>query len=193
MLDQHRLNDDDRFELASRAAMASRASRPVLPLVVGTLALLAGLSALLWTSMARSKAMDRLGSERRKLDLVVSYEQKFAAIETRKREGASGVQEPLPDLLSRLEKAATDSGLNKPAIPKDTSNSQLGVNDHRLTYTLRGEPLESVLAWIDLATKRIPGLEVHDLRLSISPSGRSDDDQSTWMVTVTFARWETTS
>lgn len=190
MHNQHRLNDDDRFELASRAVMASRASKPVLPIVVGVIALLIGLSAMLWTSMARSKAMDRLGSERRKLDLVVSYEQKFAAIATRKREGASGVQEPLPDLLSRLETAAVDAGLDKPAFPTDKAENQLGVIDHRLTYTFRNEPLETVLAWIDLATRRIPGLEVHDIRLAINSTGRSEDAANSWIVTVTLARWE---
>ncbi len=190
MLDQHRLNDDDRFELASRAVMASRASKPVLPIVVGAIALAIGLSAMLWTSMSRSKAMDRLGSERRKLDLVVSYEQKFAAIATRKRQGASGVQEPLPDLLSRLETAAVDAGLDKPAFPSDEADNQFGVIDHRLTYTFRNEPLDTVLAWVDLATKRIPGLEVHTIRLAINSTGRSEDAANSWIVTVTLARWE---
>lgn len=134
--------------------------------------------------------MRNLGAQQRRLDRVVAIEQSFAAIETRKNQGATGVQEPLPDILSRLERAATDVGMAKPAFPNDDAKEQNGVIDRRLTYTIRGEPLESTLAWIDLAMQRIPGLEVHDIKLIINPAGQGGNTESSWIVTVTLARWE---
>ncbi len=185
-----KLSEDDRFELAQRASMASRAAKPLMPLALGGLALVVGLIALLWTSMARAEAVRNLGSQQRTLDRVVAIEQSFAAIETRKNQGATGVHEPLPDILSRLERAATDVGMAKPAFPQDRADDQQGVIDRRLTYTVRDEPLETTLAWIDLAMQRIPGLEVHDIKLVISPSGRGGNTENSWIVTVTLARWE---
>lgn len=187
---QVRLSDDDRYELSQRAAASTRASKPTAPLVVGALALLVGVAALLWASMKRADAIDRLESQRRRLEQVASIEQRLAAIETRRRQGATGVHAPLTDLLSRLERAAADAGITRLNFPTENSSDQQGVIDHRLTYTIRNESLEDVLEWINIATQRIPGLEVYDVRLVISPAGRGSDTSNSWIVTVTLARWE---
>ncbi len=187
-----KLSEDDRFDLAQRAMAASRRARPTLPLVIGSLALLIGVGVLLYASMARSDSIEDLGRQQRRLDRVVALEQSFAAIETRRQQGASGVQDPIPDLLSRLERAAEDAGLEKPSLPRDVSDEQQGVIDRRLQYTFRNVELEQLLEWIELATQRVRGLEVNDIRMVVTPSSSQEGDTS-WVITVTLARWERAS
>jgi len=209
MADPRRMSDDDRYELAQRAAVAVRSARPAMPLILGGLALLIAVVSLLWASADRAESERRLASETRRLDRVVSIEQSFAALAARRAQGAIGVQTPLPDLFSRIEQAAEAAGLEKPAFPRENNEVQQGVTDRRLTYTVRTPELDKVLKWIDLSMERVPGLEVHDIRLTIDaaprPAGRaaaragrdarSDGEGGTggsgsWTVVLTLARWE---
>ena len=187
-----KLSEDDRFELAQRAMTASRRARPTLPLVLGGLALLISVGVLLYVSMNRAGAIEDLGRQQRRLDRVVALEQSFAAIETRRQQGASGVQDPVPDLLSRLERAAEDAGLEKPSLPRDVSDEQQGVIDRRLQYTFRNVEIDRLLDWIEFATQRVRGLEVNDIKMIVTPSSSEEGDTS-WVVTVPLARWERAS
>lgn len=201
-----RMNDDDRYDLAQRAASAARSAKPALPLVLGALALVVAVIALLTASSSRAASDRRLASETRRLDRVVAIEQSFAALAARRAQGATGVQAPLPDLFSRIEQAATTAGLERPAFPREVTDNQQGVIDRRLTYTIRTQELDKVLNWIDLSMQRVPGLEVNEIRLTIESAnpqsprrGRAEQGdapsptEQTWLVVVTLARWERSS
>jgi hypothetical protein len=190
MAERTRLNEDDRYDSAQRAAMAVRAARPTGPLIIGGLALVVSVIALLWVSAQRGQALQRLASEQRRLEEIVSIEQSFATIKTLQSRGASGVNAPLSDLYTRIEQAAISVGLDKPSIPTDSAVPQGGVIDRRLTYTVRTAELNKVLRWIELAMQRVPGLEVNDIDLAIEQIQRNQQQNGQWTVKVVLARWE---
>lgn len=190
MAERTRLNEDDRYDLAQRAAMAVRAARPTGPLVIGGLALVVAIVALLWVSAQRGQALRRLAAEQRRMEEIVSIEQSFAAVKTLQSRGASGVNTPISDIYSRIEQAAISVGLDKPSLPTDSAVPQNGVIDRRLTYTVRTPELDKVLRWIELAMQRVPGLEVNDIKLSIEQVQRNQQQGGQWTVVVVLARWE---
>jgi hypothetical protein len=190
MAERTRLNEDDRYDLAQRAAMAVRAARPTGPLVIGGLALVVSVIALLWVSAQRGQALQRLAAEQRRMEEIVSIEQSFATVKTLQSRGASGVNTPLPDLYTRIEQAALSVGLDKPSIPTDSAVPQNGVINRLLTYTVRTAELDKVLRWIELAMERVPGLEVNDIELTIDQIQRNQQQAGQWTVKVVLARWE---
>jgi hypothetical protein len=96
---------------------------------------------------------------------------------------------PIPDMLSRLQNAAREAGLDTlPEVPRTENESFQNARRVNYRYTardrsqVRDQSLEKMLTWISLATERIPGLYVR--QISLKPQANA------WMMEVTFARYE---
>lgn len=180
-----RLSADDRYELASRASAHERRARPAHLVAMGAIALMISLLVLglAWRSeKAAARALTRAGST------AAEVERLIAQIETlQQAESAPKGDDPfvaIPDLLSRLTQMGVEAGLqNEVPLPRSTTPRTEG-SARLLTYpyTVRDVSLERVLAWIDMATARIPGLSVREITLNPAPTS--------WVVKVTFSRYE---
>ena len=180
-----RLSADDRYELASRASAHERRARPSHLVALGAIALMVSLIVLGlgWRAEKNAtRALERAGSTSAQVDRLV------AQIRTLEQAAAAPRGDdpfvPVPDLLSRLTQMGVQAGLqNEVPLPRSTAPRTEG-SARLLTYpyTVRDVSLERVLAWIEMATERIPGLSVRELTLNPAPTS--------WVVKVTFTRYE---
>lgn len=182
---------DRRFELAVRASRQERANRPTLLLVLAGVVLAGSLVYLAWAALASLRAERALAAEIRNTDNVLRMTAELKALEQAGKErGRSGVGDPIPDIFSRIQAAARDAGmateLRAPRQTSDPRPGMAGVVGKRFEYAnVQEESLESILIWIDRATRAVPGLEVHTIALKPEPRA--------WTVRVVFRRWERTS
>jgi hypothetical protein len=185
-----RLSEDDRYEIAARAEAGARANRPTHLVLIGGLALLiaAGGAGLAWRAdAAAASALKRKSNE---LVLINERSSVLADLVQRQIEAPQDDQNaPIPDMLSRLQNAAREAGLDTlPEVPRTENESFQNARRVNYRYTardrsqVRDQSLEKMLTWISLATERIPGLYVR--QISLKPQANA------WMMEVTFARYE---
>lgn len=180
-----RLSADDRYELASRASAHERRARPAHLVAMGAIALMISLIVLGFgwrAEKSATRALQRAGTTSSEVERLV------AQIQTLERTASEPKGDdpfvPIPDLLSRLTQMGVQAGLqNEVPLPRSTAPRTEGAARLLIyPYTVRDVSLERVLAWIDMATERIPGLSVRELTLNPAPTS--------WVVKVTFSRYE---
>jgi len=179
-----RMSPDDRFELAARAQSQQRLNDPKHLIVLGALFLLVSIVVLVVAWRVRSSAErtnNRRGNE------LAQIQSLTAEIDTLRAAQASDPDqdrfEPINDLLSRLQRFASQSKLeHELGIPKQQSRPEGNTRLRTYQYTLRDPSLAHELDWITLSTQQIPGLNVTDL--TIKPAKQD------WTITVTLSRYE---
>lgn len=176
-----------REALAAHAAGAERRNRPIHLLVLALLGLLVAAVMLAWSGSARSAALAELRGEREIGRAATTLAERLKQLQVATKNSTS-VQagEPEPRILSRILAAGQQAGLQGlPQTPLKTEREPRpidGVVRTRYTYEHRDASADSLLRWLQLARKDIPGLEVHFLQLKPEPEN--------WYMQVVFTRWE---
>jgi len=181
-----RLSVDDRYELAARAKSQHRLNYPSHLIVLSLLLVFVSIVVLVISWRVRSAALKANIVESNK---VVQIELIIAEIrsleETQANNSSTDQYAPIPDMLLRFKRYATQANLtNELGIPKTASQPEGSARKMRYTYTVRDPSIEKLLEWVQISIKQVPGLKVSDL--SITPS------KTDWTMTVTLARYERT-
>ncbi|MBX3317772.1 MAG: hypothetical protein KF902_13030 [Phycisphaeraceae bacterium] len=175
---------DDRFAIASSASATERLNRPrhlvlfsLLVLVVAFFYLGSGIG-------DRASAVRGLKRQQRDAEKVIATANELAVLDARAAaDPTSGFGAPMPDVLVRLERFATESGLAQGlSHRRGPGEVKGGATMYRYPYEIRDPNLENVMLWLQRCVSGIPGLEVQSLR--IRPEAQS------WYVSVTLSRWE---
>lgn len=185
LTDTNRLSPDDRYELASRAVMHERQSRPVHLVVFGIIVFVASLVFLAIAWQHNAKANKRLISD---TVAQINVERMITQINTLQatQSESTGDDEfaPIPDILTRLTRIGQQVGLeNELGLPKNTAPRTEG-STRLLTYpyTVRDPSLERILQWIQRSQDQIPGLQIREITINLNAKS--------WLVKVTLSRYE---
>lgn len=181
-----RISDDLRYELAEAARTSERRNRPRGWLILATVLFVAAGIYLVAALGNREAAQAEFEKQEDRLQLVENLKPQFLAVDRQLSQGGRSTTEQIPDLYSRIERAATEAGLrDKPPIPQRRSTRDGDAYRYEYPYTVRDGSLEALLEWVDLAREAVPGLEVGGIQ--IKPEARA------WNFSVTFVRWERSS
>ncbi len=178
------LTRDDRDELATAALVAERRNRPRgLVILCGIVAAIT-VVVLLWSTVsvfrARSAQSDQLGYLTQTQSLVATLQ---SLRSSGQNNGLEDPFEPLPNLLTTIEDLAVGAGLVKPNLPTRTREGRGSIREVRRKYRqFRENDIAKVLTWIDSVVSDIPGVFIHQLKI--------DPVENTWIIDVTFSRWE---
>jgi hypothetical protein len=177
-----RVSDDLRYELAESARLAAASNRPRGLLVLATVVFVVAGVALVWALRHRDASARQYQLQTDRLTQTQEFALQFSRLE--RVAGASSSREtaPLPDILTRIEKAAEDVGLARPPVPRPRSTERAGARRVVYQYTVQDAELSRLLAWVEGARDLVPGLEVASI--SLQPLPRH------WKLEVTFVRWE---
>lgn len=179
-------SEDRRLELAASAARARRSNEPRSLLLFAGLVLTVALlvATLAWRSYAG--AAEALDLERQ---ASVNALAKAAELKAMLAAGAatnSQAWEPSTTIASRISGAGVEAGLKSavglPKGERTRGENKLGSKQVQYDYELRDPSFEALLKFMQAATQRVPGLEVHSVL--IRPEAQE------WFLRVTFARWE---
>src|SRR5688572_23687598 len=161
-----RISDDLRYELVEAARSAETSNRPRALLVLATIIFLAAGVALVVTLQERDVAVRRFRTQSDRVAQVENMKWQFAALARREAQ-SDDRNVPIPDLLSRMEQAATEAGLRaKPPIPEDRATIEGGARRRTVVYRLTDPSLEALLSWVEAAKRLVPGLEVSALEIA---------------------------
>ena len=185
-----RLSDDDRYEIAARADAGERSNRPTHLVFFGGLVLGVALLAAAIAWRADGAAANDLRRKSNELATIKERSQTLADLVQRQVEAPTNDEyAPIPDMLSRLQNAAREAGLETlPEVPRTENESFQNARRVNYRYSsrdrsqVRDPSLEKMLSWVSIATERIPGLYVR--QISLKPQANS------WLMEVTFSRYE---
>jgi hypothetical protein len=185
LTDNTRLSPDDRYELASRAVMHERQSRPVHLVVFGIVVFVASLIFLAIAWQHNSNANKKLVSNSVAQINVERMIDQINTLQAAQSESTSDDEfAPIPDILTRLTRIGQQVGLeNELGLPKNTAPRTEG-STRLLTYpyTVRDTSLENILQWIQTSQGQIPGLQIREMTINLNAKS--------WLVKVTLSRYE---
>lgn len=185
--DAARTLDELRLDMTASAAGVERRHRPTGWVVLGILLLLGGAVALGLAVGARVRA-DRLAEKaERDARELVALSARLEALESAAGTSGESLGEPIPNILSRIQRVGTQAGLrSEPTAPRSGRQGERARQAVRYDYVYeaRDESADALLRWARLACEEIPGLEVAELRLS--------PEQNQWYLQIIFSRWERT-
>lgn len=186
MPDNRRMTEDERFELTSAAAASERRNRPKhLLLLPAALLLVAGL-ALVVSIYSHESSRIRIEREQARYNRLVQGVAQLQELSSEPGQQGAGLYEPIPDLLSRMERFSTESGLARaPSIPTTRTDMRTeGAKRTLYVYSTVTDPsIGALLEWVSQCTSNVPGLFVNSITLK--PAGSQG-----WTMDVTYARWE---
>lgn len=183
--------EEARFSTAAAAARAERRNRPrhLLLLAVALLVFCTGL--LAWSGIARARAASAFAEARDRAQQIVTKvdELRFLQAEADSAGAAATEGESIHNRLSRFQELGEQARLkNPPSVPQAKTadrTSSGGYTQRRLTYVVRDESLDNLLAWMRLAIEDIHGLEIQSVRLI--------PEANLWSLNVVFSRAERVS
>ncbi len=182
---ESRLSPDDRYELASRAVMHERQSRPVHLVVFGAVVFVAALLFLAIAWKHNASANKKLVNNQiaaMSVDRMMTQIEALQAAQSQTT--GDDLFAPIPDILTRITRVGKQVGLeNDLNLPKNTRPQLVGTA--RLMsypYTVRDPSLEKILNWIQRSQDQIPGLQVREITINLNAKS--------WLVKVTFTRYE---
>lgn len=160
--------DELRLDLARRAATADRRNRPRRLVLGALLLLLAAAVALLAALGDRDEARTYLASESARATRVASLLTRWEQLEQAGDDPghAALLSAPDPYLQSGFAERATRAGLR--GVPTAPENARTVGSVRRLDYRFTGvtdDNAETLLTWVDLCAREIPGLWVSALTL----------------------------
>lgn len=178
------LSPEDRLEIARAAALAERRNRPrALVALSAALLVLAGGSVALGLG-ARRTASGTLENERRTLGEVRAKVARLEALERAAPEARTPAGAPIPDLISRVERAAQRAGVTQgPLTPNERSEPRGAYTLKLYGYEVTDRSIDALLEWTRGSCAAVPGLEVYSLKLSPVPNAG-------WSMSVQYSRWE---
>ncbi|MCC6677959.1 MAG: hypothetical protein IT436_12515 [Phycisphaerales bacterium] len=183
--------EESRLSAAAAAARAERRNRPR-HLLLLSLALLVISAALLgWALLSRARAAAAFKAEQDRAQQIVTKTDQLRLLQAEAdsvgaapREGES-----IHNRLSRFQELGAQAGLkNPPSVPQSKTADRTAVGgfvQRRLTYVVRDESLDNLLAWMRSAIEDIHGLEIQSVRVI--------PEANQWSLNVTFSRSERAS
>lgn len=181
--------EEARLTAATAAARAERRNRPKHLLLLALTLLMFSALLLGWSALARSRASKAYRNQRASAEAIVTQtdvlrrlmqESTDAAGASRPREGES-----IHNRLSRFQELGAQAGLKNLTAPQAKGADRATANgwvQRWLTYNVKDESLDSLMAWMRLAIEDIHGLEVKSVRLV--------PEANQWSLNVTFSRNE---
>lgn len=178
------LDADQRFELASLASRDERRNRPSHWLLIATVLFFASLLALGWAGLSRARAEKSLADQRFIANATAELCGQIETLRKRSADEGDRANQPITQIRSRLQAIGAEAGI-KGKIPLPVDSPEIRGNAKRMRFrfdNVQDESLPALLAWLDMAVKELPGVEVNTV--TIRPLA------NTWQMNVTFARWE---
>lgn len=183
--------EETRLSAAAAAARAERRNRPR-HLLLLAIALLVFAAALLgWSMLSRSAAAAAFKTEQERAQQIVTKIDQLQAIQDEADSAGATPREgeSIHNRLSRFQELGEQAGLkNPPSVPQGKNSDRTAVGgfvQRRLTYAVRDESLDNLLAWMRMAVEDIHGLEVQSVRLT--------PEANQWSLNVVFSRAERAS
>ena len=185
-LSEHtRLNPDDRYDLASRAMMNERRSKPAHLVAFGMIVFFISIMLLLFAWQHNNRANDRLVNNKIASMNTQRLITQIGELEAAQSESSVDDEyRPIPDILTRLTRISEQVGLeNDLGLPRNTAPRTEGAT-RVLTYeySVRDSSLERILQWIQRSQDQIPGLKVREMSINLNAKS--------WLVKVTYRRYE---
>jgi len=173
-------------ELAMRAGRAERANKPTILLLLACL-VLAGAFIFLMASVSRlSDARGELAMRRENAEQMSVLVAQLKQMRDFSTEAAPMVQDPDPQILSRISQVAANAGLANPlrvpTTPPKTVSRDGTVQRSKWLYKFTDPSLAAVMRFATLAEREIPGMRVHAIRLT--------PQNEVWSVELTLSRLE---
>lgn len=180
-----RLNADDRYELAARAMMHERKSRPAHLVVFGVFVLVISLVFLAVAWKRNATADNKLAFNKIAAGNVDRMVLQISELEVAQSQTTDDdIFAPIPDILTRITRIGEQVGLeNDLSLPRNTQPRNEGAA--RLLsypYTVRDTSLERILQWVQRSQDQIPGLQVREMTVDLN--------SKSWLVKVTLTRYE---
>lgn len=173
-------------ELSMRAGRTERANRPTMLLLLAGVGLAGGFIFLLSAISGLSDARAALASRRENAEQMVLLAAQLKQMREFSGESATLVQEPDPQMLSRIAQIASSAGLSKalpiPTRPAPVKSRDGSVQRVKLLYRITDPSLSAVLGFVSQAERDVPGIKVHSIK--ITPNAEQ------WSVEVTLSRVE---
>ncbi|MBO6512588.1 MAG: hypothetical protein JJ974_01310 [Phycisphaerales bacterium] len=182
---QARLSADDRYELASRAMMHERRSRPAHLVAFGVLVFVIALLFLAFAWRHNSAAESKLLSNSVAAINVEQMMDQINQLELALLENPEDdIFQPIPDILTRITRIGEQVGLQNPiGLPRNTPPRTEGsARLMSYPYTVRDQSLELILEWIQQTQEQIPGLQAREVTINLNAQS--------WVVKVTLTRYE---
>lgn len=185
--DAARTLDELRLDMTASAAGVERRHRPTGWVVLGILLLVGGAVALglaVWDRLKADRQAAKAEADAREL---VALSARLKALESAAGTSGESLGEPIPNILSRIQRVGTQAGLrSEPTAPRSGRQGERARQAIRYDYDYeaRDESPDALLRWAKLSCEEIPGLEVADFRLTPEPNQ--------WHLKVIFSRWERT-
>lgn len=180
-----KLSADDRYELASRAQMHERRSRPAHLVAFGVLFFVAAVMFLAFAWKHNSASENKLLGNRVAAVNVEQMMERIKQLEIAQSESTGDdLYAPIPDILTRITRIGEQVGLQNPiGLPRNTPPRTEGsARLMSYPYTVRDQSLQGILEWIQQTQEQIPGLQVRDLAINLNAQS--------WVVKVTLTRYE---
>lgn len=173
-------------ELAMRAGRAERANKPTILLLLACLVLVGAVIFLMSSVSKVSDARGNLASRRANAEQMSILVAQLKQMREYSVEAAPMVQDPDPQILSRITAVAANAGLatqlRVPVTPPKTVSRDGTVQRAKWQYKFSDPSLAAVMRFASQAERDIPGMNVHAIR--ITPQNEQ------WAVELTLSRLE---
>ncbi|HHN78730.1 MAG TPA: hypothetical protein ENK11_08690 [Phycisphaerales bacterium] len=181
---EHQLSPDERYELALSAEASARRNRPSHLVVAAGLVFIVSCAMLGFTSCRAERASQDLQRRITQRDTIANLLAELRALKPEDAGESADVMSPYLGFRSEMEQIAQRVGVpGKLEFPRERRSQELvGIEKVTYDYTIKGESLGPLLAFVKEATATIPGLRVAGL--GVRPR------KNQWELSVKFERWE---
>lgn len=177
-----------RGDRASVAAAAARRNTPVVLLVLASFLLVVAIIAVLLARGARNSAVVQVDARIAQAAMIQERGGKIKDLRQQlKSVRDSRANAPIAGIPLKLQQICPNDRLQA-VLASAPAREQSGAVESgnlpkRFVYqSLRHDSIADVMAWIDVARREIPGLEIDRLQLRPGPND--------WTISLTFIRWE---
>lgn len=177
-----------RGDRAAIAASASRRNTPLTLLILSSVLLVVTLIAVVVSWGARGRALQQVDARIAQATLIQERGGKIKAERQKLKDVRDSRANPaISGIPLKLQQVCPNDRLqavlaSTPAR-EQTGGLEGGNIPKRFQYqSIKHDTIADVMAWIDVARREIPGLEIDRLQLRPGPND--------WTISLTFIRWE---
>jgi hypothetical protein len=184
-----RLSEEARLELAGIASATARQNRPLWLIMLGGVLMTVAIIYALYGFYQGGVAGTDLARQARRTSEVRALVDQIKALKASDAAGAERYR-PDPQLVRKIEQAATDVGLviSVPTNEDDKSSKIKNFSRRRIAIEIKGQPAEPLMNFLQRAAE-IQGLELAQIRLTPGQM-KTEAGQTTWDAAIQMTRWE---
>jgi hypothetical protein len=177
-----------RGDRAAMAASASRRNTPATLLILAVVLLVVALIAVFLAWGARSRALLQVDARIAQATVIQERGGKIKAARQKLKEVRDSRANPaISGVPLKLQQICPNDRLQAVLASTPAREQAGGVEGgnvpKRFVYqNIKHDTIADVMAWIDIARREIPGLEIDRLQLKPGPND--------WTISLTFIRWE---